>query len=287
MSWMNDVASAVLSLSGKSSAASSNWGSVHPDLIAEFVQVDVGGKQTGVAFKALVKDGNVEQSFEWVSPFENMTAENHRMNVMGMAQMAQAGGLANLAQLLGTTFDNELASMGADKLQALSDSVAGRSSITQANSTQVYSGHAPLKIDMTLVFRAWQDPQSEVAAPFTALQQMAYPAQMARSVVDVIAEQGASLAVLFPSEAPKLVNLTYKGESYPPLVIESIGKPLDAPYSPMGDIWLEVPVSLHSWQSLDFRDIQAAKNGVLGKYLTDAINKATSLFSKSNIDHLF
>lgn len=289
MSWINDVASAVLSLSGKSSAASSNWGSVHPDLIAEFVQVDVGGKPTGVAFKALVKDGNVEQSFEWVSPFENMTAENDRMSLMGMAQ---AGGIENMAQLLGTATNsdsnpNGLAAMGVDKLKALSDSVAGRSSITQANSTQVYSGHAPLKIDMTLVFRAWQDPQSEVAAPFTALQQMAYPAQMARSVVDVVAEQGASLAVLFPSEAPKLVNLTYKGESYPPLVIESIGKPLDAPYSPMGDIWLEVPVSLHSWQSLDFRDIQAAKNGVLGKYLTDAINKATSLFSKSNIDHLF
>lgn len=288
MSWFNDVASAVLSLSGKFSAETSNWGSIHPDLIADFVQIDVHGNETGVSFKALVKDGNVEQSFEWVSPFENMTAENDRMSIMGMAQ---TGGIGNMAQILGVATEGEptgLASAGIEKLKALSDAVSGRSSITKANSTQVYSGHAPLKVDMTLVFRAWQDPQSEVTAPFTALQRMAYPREMARSVADIASEKGASVELLFPSEAPKLISLTYKGETYPPLVIESIGKPLDAPYSPMGDIWLEVPVSLHSFQSIDFKSIQDTKSGVLGKYLSDAINKATSLFNKSEkLDNLF
>ena len=136
-SWFNDVASAVLSLAGKSSAATSNWGSIHPDLIAEFMQIDVLGNSTGLAFKALVKDGSIEQSFEWVSPFENMTAENNRMNLMGLAQ---SGGIGNMAQLLGTATEGEptgLASVAVDKLKAMSNAVAGRSSITKANSTQV------------------------------------------------------------------------------------------------------------------------------------------------------
>lgn len=293
MSWFNDVASAVLSLSGKSNAATSNWGSIHPDLIAEFVQVDTVGNETGVAFKALIKEGNIEQSFQWVSPFENMTVESFKMSALGMAQ---SGGIERVAQLLGAADENitakldvgtpDLISKSATGLKAFSDKVAGRSGITKANSTQVYSGHAPLKLDMTLVFRAWQDPQSEVIAPFTALQQMAYPNKMASSVADVLVGQGTdsidNLTLLFPSEAPKLVSLTYKGETYPPLVIESIGKPLDAPYSPMGDIWLEVPVSLHSFQSIDFESIRNAKIGAMGKYLTDTINKATSLFKPAN-----
>ncbi len=278
MTWFNDVASAILSLSGKSDAATSNWGSIHPDLIAEFIQVDVEGNETGVAFKALIKDGNVEQSFEWVSPFENMTAENDKMSILGMAQ---TGGLGSMAQILGVATDGEatgLASLTVDALEAVNKAVSGRSSITKMNSSQVYSGHAPLKIDLTLVFRAWQDPQSEVTAPFTALQRMAYPEEMAKSVADVAKDKGLSIELLFPSLAPKLVRFTYKGETYPPMVIESIGKPLDAPYSPMGDIWIEVPVSLHSFQSLDFKDIQAAKTGVLGRYISESINQTTSLF---------
>lgn len=287
--WLNNVASAILSLSGNPLAATSNWGSIHRDLIAEFIQLDAKMQPTGLSFKALVKEGTVEQQFEWVSPFEHMNAENDRMSLMGMAQ---TGELGSMAQILGVSQDGEqtgLAALAGEKLQAVSDAVIGRSSITKMNSRQVYSGHAPLKMDLTLVFRAWQDPQSEVIAPFETLQQMAYPAEIADNVASAMKEQGtgsmADLGVtaLFPSVAPQMVRFTYKGETYPPLVIESIGKPLDAPYSPMGDIWLEVPVSLHSYHSLDFKDIQAAKNGVIG----EAINQITSLFGKSNIDHLF
>lgn len=282
--WLNNVASAILSLSGNPLAATSNWGSIHPDLIGEFIQIDVHGEKTDVAFKALIKDGSVEQAFNWASPFESMTAENERMGLMGMAQ---TGGFGELSQLLGIATDGEptgLAKAGADKLKELSDSVAGRSSITKVNSRQVYSGHSPLKINLTLVFRAWQDPVSEVLAPFEALQRMAYPAQMAESVAhvaaDVAAKGGAeAIKLLFPSEAPKLVRFTYKGETYPPLVIEEIGKPLDVPYSPMGDIWREVTVSLQSWQSIDFSDIQAAKTGQMGKLIQNGIADKSTLFN--------
>lgn len=289
-----DVVSSVLGVAFGSNAATSNWGSIHPDLIAQFMQIDAKGEPTGVAFAALVKDGNVEQSLEWRSPFENMNADSRNPV---LTAFAQTGALGELTQALGGKSENgEQGEKGKwQRLSDFSDAHAGRSGITKVNSRQVYSGHAPLKIEMTLILRAWQDPQSEVIAPFTALQQMAYPAKIAENVIDEAAngEREAGMgntidALMFPSEAPKFVRLTYKGETYPPLVIESIGKPLDAPYSPMGDIFLEVPVSLQSYQSLDFADIQAANTSVLGQFASEALNKVTSLIpATKGIDYLF
>ena len=161
-----------------------------------------------------------------------------------------------------------------NKFQAFSDAVEGRSGITKLNSTQVYSGHSPLKVSMTLIFRAWQDPQSEVAAPYQALLKMAYPAELAETALHSASDavknsdesggmsdvaKNVGYATFFPSLAPKYVKLSYKGETYPPMVIESISKPLDAPYSPMGDIFLEVQVSLQSLRSMDFADNESTK----------------------------
>ena len=288
-----DVVSSVLGVAFGSNAATSNWGSIHPDLIAQFMQIDAKGEPTGVAFAALVKDGNVEQSLEWRSPFEDMTLEHKSPNIGMFTKFMQTGLLGELTQALGGEQDENKGVW--QKLSDFSDSHAGRSGITKLNSRQVYAGHAPLKLEMTLIFRAWQDPQSEVIAPFTALQQMAYPAKIADNAPDEAAtgmrEDGLKAAantLVFPSEAPKFVRLTYKGETYPPLVIESIGKPLDAPYSPMGDIFLEVPVSLQSYQSLDFADIQAANTSVLGQFASEALNKVTSLIpATKGIDYLF
>lgn len=156
--------------------------------------------------------------------------------------------------------------------------------MTKVNSRQVYAGHGPLKLSMTLIFRAWQDPQSEVIAPIDMLLKMSYPAKIANDIVEAVTEDGevsvkSTLKALFPSEAPKFVKLFYKGESYPPLVIESISKPLDAPYSPMGDIWQEVNISLSTLESLDYSDIQNAKIGKMGIFIGETINKATSLFN--------
>ncbi|MDK4688657.1 hypothetical protein [Kingella negevensis] len=280
---LSDLATALLGVAG-GRTETSNWGSIHPDLIAQFKQIDAKGTETGVAFAALVKDGSVSQSIDWQSPFEEMTADKKNPNIGVFSQFTQTGLLGELAQSMGGEQQG-----GWQKLADFSDSHAGRSGMTKLNSRQVYTGHAPLKIEMTLIFRAWQDPQSEVITPFTALQRMAYPAKIAANVLDETVngtrENGVSSAastILFPSEAPKFVRLTYKGETYPPLVIESIGKPLDAPYSPMGDLFLEVPVSLQSYQSLDFADIQAAKNGVLGQFASEALNKVTSLLNPIN-----
>lgn len=283
MAWAQDFAQAVLGLASDHTAASSNWGSLHPDLIATFTQVGFDNKETGLAFKAAVKDGNIEQQFNWSSPFENFTAESRHPTLMAAAQ---SGALGELTQSLGGLVA-EKDSKTVQNLKEFADTAIGKTSITKVNSRQVFAGHAPLKITMTLVLRAWQDPQREVAAPFAVLQQMAYPPRLAQDVIKEGADKWkeedgsfskAALAALFPSDAPLFVKLKYKGETYPPLVFESIGKPLDAPYSPMGDLWLEIPVSLESYQSLDWQDIQDARTGIAGKLIDAGVAKASSLF---------
>ena len=173
--WLENAVSTVLGLASTTNAPSSNYGSLNPNLIANFTQCDKDGAPIdgGASFKAAVKEGSVEQSFNWASPFENMSAESEKMSLMGLAQ---TGGIADLSQALGLIGESSEEKNSDNKFQAFSDAVEGRSGITKLNSTQVYSGHSPLKVSMTLIFRAWQDPQSEVAAPYQALLKMAYPA---------------------------------------------------------------------------------------------------------------
>lgn len=275
----------VLGIGGIAGASTSNWGSLNNDLIAEFHQVDVNNVATGLAFKAVIKEGSIEQSFNWQSPFDNFNLESRYLGAMGTMQ----SGLAS--ELLGVVGinPNDSNEVVGSKLKEMTEIPAGKSSITKMNSRQVYTGHQPLKISCTLLFRAWQDPQSEVIAPFNALLKMAYPAHMAENIADAVKngaenaqneEQG--LSKVFPSDAPNRVIMTYKGETYPPLIIESIGKPLDAPYSPMGDLWLEIPVAFSTYQSMDYQDFANAQsagiNGVIGGLVDKTMNKISKLF---------
>lgn len=272
---MNNLLQTAFNIGNSLNAATSNWGSLNNDLIAQFIQIDTNGNQTGVAFKAVIKEGSFEQSFNWQSPFESFSLESKYLGVMGAMQ----SGLPNeLLGLLGVSQESEAGGF-VDKISSLASIPSGKSSITKMNSRQIYTGHAPLKITCTLLFRAWQDPQSEVIAPFNALLKMAYPNKMAENLASAAKNaQDKSLSSLFPSDAPLRVLMTYKGETFPPLVIESIGKPLDAPYSPMGDIWLEVPVSFSTYQSMDAQDFQKAQKGAIGGVINEAINKVCSFF---------
>ena len=221
-----------------------------------------------------------------------------------LAAVAQSGLADDLSQKLMAHAESLGVGQG-DVMQQIQSGLAGaagqaagRTGMTKLNSRQIFAGQSPLKISMTLLLRAWEDPYGEVQKPFQTLLQMAYSAKLAENQLDfdsgalaaeiqtngALSSQSAQEAVkaLFPSEAPKPVILTYKGERYPPMVIESIGKPLDAPYSPMGDIWLEVPLTLSSVQALDYPDWQKAAAVTLGGMLSgvaaEAVNKAVELF---------
>ena len=61
--------------------------------------------------------------------------------------------------------------------------------------------------------------------------------------------------MLAPSKAPAEIAMTYKGKTYAPLVIESIGQPINSPVDCSGRfVELLVPMTLCTLTALDRED---------------------------------
>ncbi|TDR30341.1 hypothetical protein DFR44_12210 [Hydromonas duriensis] len=273
---------------GASVSMSSQWGSLHPDLIAQFIPCNASGEVLGAGFLAPIKEGSVEHSFNWTSPFEEMRPESKSA---GLLAGLQSGVIPQVLDSAATLLKDvavvgDAAEATAKQASDLAKLAMGRTGITKINSRQVFNGNAPIKITASLLFRAYQDPRSEVTEPFTKLLSMAYPAEIAADNLQAIEQgkaQGLSqlqlaLLAMLPSQSPNFVSFTYKGETYKPLVIESVSKPLDAPYSMMGELFLEVPITLATLTSWDGRDITAMRNNSMGQLVDSAIAGMQSLF---------
>lgn len=137
----------------------------------------------------------------------------------------------------------------------------GRTGITKLNSTQVFTGMPPVKITVTALFRAWRDTLSEVETPFNKLMEWALPVALspdgsvlARTAETVSGRMGY-VEALTPSKSPTRIAMEYKGRTYSPLVIESIGMPLSAPVDASGRfVELAVPLTLCTLTAIDRQD---------------------------------
>lgn len=285
MAWVDQIIGGVSQMVGKQLAVSSNWGSLHPDLIGNIAPCGVDGMESpigGVA--APFQELNFEQEFNWQSAFENMSSDSKHPTI---AAAIQSASMVQSIQVLkqvaangegGLEEQQGLLAKGTQYLEDLFQKGQGRTGITKLNSRQVFTGNAPLKLSGTLVFRAYQDPISEVVGPINQLIAMAYPKSLADGFIQGAVQSKDVVSLLFPSEAPGYVALTYKGVTYKPLVIENISRPLVNPYSPMGDVFATVQIALGSHQSWDTKDYMAAQQGMFGGLVNDAVNAASSLF---------
>ncbi|WP_295396365.1 hypothetical protein [uncultured Thiodictyon sp.] len=227
--------------------ASSLWGGLSKHLIASFYPVSkasngVWSKPDAAAtVKAPLTEASMEVALNWHSPFENMGAE---AKAPMLAAMLQSGAIAPVAQALvtGAPAGGVVAGLAEGAQSALSG-MQGRTGITKLNSTQVFSGMPPAKLQVTVLLRAWSDPLREVETPFNQLMDWALP--MMLSPDDPLAMAIKCLAkgvtggfgsfadaakgavdVLMPSKAPVCVAMRYKGRIYSPLVIEAITDPI-------------------------------------------------------------
>lgn len=196
---------------------------------------------------APLTDGNFDLTLNWQSAFENYGTDAKYSTVSQMLQSGQAEVMLNLfsqflpkdkAGVIGDALRE--ASEKAKDLAKEVSALTGKTGITKLNSLQVFSGLPPIKIPITMYFRAWADPQKEVESPINKLFSWALPQTLVdnvgEKVVENANEQGFNLALLFPSDIPRLVALEYGGRTYKPLVIESIGHLLVLPRSKDGDM---------------------------------------------------
>ncbi len=228
-------------------ALSSIWDGLNPHLVASFWAVDrKGNRLDDITVKAPLIEADLEATLNWQSQFEQ-TAQNIAPTLQQLIQSGELGpGLDRLDSALGTD------------LAAMASKFEGKTSITKLNSTQVFNGMPPVKIQLSALFRAWRDTVKEVENPFNQLMAWALPIKLEKDglLLSRLADldAGATEAV-FPSKAPTMIAMLYKGRTYKPLVIESIGQPLSSPIDKQGNfVELTVPMTLATLTAIDRQD---------------------------------
>jgi len=224
--------------------------------------VDIEGNPVGeIEIQApFVEDVQLDLEMNWQSPFEGAGAEGA---APALSAMMQSGTLVPIVDKVGNVVGKELTGLAA----TLGDAI-GRSGMTKLNSTQIFNGMPPIRIQGELLFRAWSDPVSEVEAPVDQLVQWSLPeflameGTMMTAAIDYFTQEGKTMVeTAFPSRVPALVALTYKGRTYSPMVIERVGVPLGSPVDRFGRFTqMKVPVTLATLTGKDRADWMAMRN---------------------------
>ena len=252
-------------------ALGSLWDGLSPHLIASFYEVAKTGenswgqipdKTDPIVVRGPLVDSNLESILNWQSPFEQAGPES---KAPALFAMLQSGALQPIVDSVLPGFlkkDNQGPDPSAlQRSDNFLKQFEGRTGITKLNSTQVFNGMPPVKIQVVALFRAWRDPASEVEIPFDKLMEWALPkwlspdaSLLARAVTATKGEM-SYIQALLPSKSPTCVAMMFKGRTYSPLVIESIGMPMNSPVDANGKyVELAVPMTLCTLTALDRKD---------------------------------
>jgi len=235
----------------------SDWLGLNKHLIASFFEVDSSGNRINqdVTVEAPIVDGNFEATLNWQSPFEGAGPESSAPTFTAMLQSGNAQHvLSPVSDFIGKV------SGGLIDLKEQTDAalagVEGKTGITKLNSVQVFTGMPPIKIPITILFRAWQDANKEVETPFDQMMKWSLPVELADSgMLRELIKQGDLQDIMFPSTVPTLIGMKYKNRLYSPMVIESIGFPLTSSIEQNGKFTeLSVQLTLATLAAYDRSD---------------------------------
>jgi hypothetical protein len=206
-------------------------------------------------FEAPLTQASLDMLATWQSPFESAGVESR---FPALAQMAQAGLFRGVLQAVGSKIPEKMErtkEFVAD-IEKSAQKLVGKTGVTKLNSTQVFSGAPPIKIQITAFLRAFKHPVLEVEEPLKKLQQWTLSRKLARDgTAAEFIRSGADVLSLMPSEVPTIVGFHYKNRVFQPMVIESVSDPLDAPIHSSGyRISAAVQITLCSLTALDRND---------------------------------
>lgn len=229
----------------------SNWDGLNEHLLASFFVVKKTDKGQWVrddkskfVVRAPVTDMSCDIGLTWNSPFEQTTPDG---KFPTLSALLQSGSINTGDGSVGKTFGSIVGQF------------TGRTGITKMNSTQVFNGMPPVKIQATVLFRAWRDAAEEVEKPFDKLMEWALPVNLSQDGPILGALNGKApktpVEAAMPSEAPIQIAMVYKNRTYSPLVIENISPPLNSNVDEKGRyIELLVPMTLCTLTAIDRAD---------------------------------
>ena len=257
----------------KNPPLSSLWDGLSPHLLATFYEVDRDNKRPknteDITVIAPIIDGQFDVSLNWQSPFESLSIEAKSPLLFALLQSGALQPVIDTAK--GFVDDSVI-----QKTKSGLDSFSGRTGLTKLNSTQVFSGSAGAKIQITVLFRAWRDAITEVEMPFNQFMAWALPEHLAdmaeqlKNATDAIKNVGngnisgaitSGLGALLPSKSPVMIAMKYKNRTFSPLVIEAIGYPITSPIDKNGDyVELSIPLTLATLTAIGRDDWSAYSN---------------------------
>lgn len=255
---------------------SSEWGKLNKHLLAKFFEVEKTGNKWGQKpgspiVVAAVTDMQIEGTQNWHSPFEQTDADSRYPATLAMLQsgagQAATGLAADVLEFFG--FEKRTAVDVRNESNQYLRQFEGRTGMTKLNSTQVFTGMAPLKFTGQLLFRAWKDPVREVEDPFNQLwswflpEELSDDGSLAVRALSSLSNDRSYVETIMPSKTPSKIGMTYKGYTYLPLVIESLTHPIDAQVTRDGKyVELNPQISMGSLTAVDRKDWAAmAWNG--------------------------
>lgn len=249
---------------------SSEWTGLSPHLLATIYPVNRQGLAAdGPEVVAPVTELTVEGTANWSSPFENSGTESKAPSITAMLQSGTLSTYTQLASNLKgsgpiSDFLADLVKKGANAVADFAKQAQGRSGMTKLNSTQIFSGAPPLRLPMTLHFRAYKSPIREVHAPVDQLWSWFLAGSLAPDsmIANAFKSAGDALSTILPSSAPQMVGLRFGGFTFAPLVIESMSHPLAVERTFKGEaLHIAVNLVLSSLTALDARDWRRAREG--------------------------
>lgn len=259
----------------ESKILSSHWNGLSPHLIARFYplkkmqdgsgwvqsrdkrEVSTADRFTiddGFEVHAPITDATKEFTLNWTSPFENAGAES---KAPALTAMLQSGTLTPMLQAVAEKLGYDTAGSTA---AGMLEKAAGRTGITKLNSTQIFTGMPPVKLSLTLHFRALVDPIAEVRDPIAQIEKWAVPQLLSSDglIAGGVKNSGKQdfIETIFPSIAPQVIGMRYGDRTYEPMVIESISEPITNPRSEKGVLVQQsIQITLSTLNALDRRDI--------------------------------
>ena len=247
---------------------SSLWDGLSPHLLATFYEVKKQGNEwirtancDPKIVKAPLTEASMEIALNWQSPFEQAGPESKAPALMAMLQ---SGSLQPFVNML---FDKKSDSEAKQKSNDFLSQFEGRTGITKLNSTQVFTGMPPVKIQVTALFRAWRRSLDEVEVPFDKLMEWGLPIQLSADGsilargIEHLKGNTSAVDALMPSKSPTRIAMQYKGRTFSPLVIESIGMPLSSPIDRDGNfVEMSIPMTLCTLTALDRQDWSDARH---------------------------
>jgi hypothetical protein len=258
------------------SALTSLWDGLSPHLIASFYEVaktgnDTWGRIEGqtdpVAVMAPLTDANMEMTLNWQSPFESSGPESRAPALMAMLQSGQLQPFVDAINPFHGKTQGDVGREAQDRSDRFLTQFEGRTGITKLNSTQVFNGMPPVKITVTALLRAWRDTASEVEALFNKLMSWALPVELSKDgtmlarLAKMTKGEMSFVEAMLPSRSPTVIAMRYKNRLFSPLVIESIGMPLNSPVDRNGRfVQLAVPMTLCTLTAIDRKDWAATSS---------------------------